>query len=282
MVALRSQGNWRWEGPLGTPLGLVHWKRASSPVEAGTSGFLWFQTLIAGSLQTGDRRVRPRLGLRHGTPLASRDVPGERGRLSSCIWNLGFFPNDARKNCPFVLTAFTGWSSERCPGIGFLSRGDREIGVLRNVEPPTRPRLECLRETGLILRCDRKVGNPFQTKQGSRPSCPDQEGRKGSEEGVPENLGVPLEGDRDFGELCGSHQGCQVPFRPPIPNVGLLLRRCSGKGLHLAMTGEPRGFSRVTAGFSSYDGEFRLPLVLAQASPIFHSSCEGKLGIALE
>src|SRR5574337_468215 len=80
----------------------------------------------------------------------------------------------------------------------------------------------------LILRCDRKVGNPFQTKQGSRPSCPDQEGRKGSEDGVPENLGVPLEGDRDFGELCGSHQGCQVPFRPPIPNVGLLLRRCSG------------------------------------------------------
>ena len=64
--------------------------------------------------------VRPRLGLRHGTPLASRDVPGERGRLSSCIWNLGLFPNDARKNCPFVLTAFTGWSSERCPGIGFL------------------------------------------------------------------------------------------------------------------------------------------------------------------
>ena len=41
-------------------------------------------------------------------------------------------------------------------------------------------------------------------------------------------------------------------------------------------------FSRVMAGFSSYDGEFRMPLVLAQASPIFHSSCEGKLGIALE
>src|SRR5574341_1370647 len=34
------------------------------------------------------------------------------------------------------------------------------------------------------------------------PSRPDQEGRKGSEEGVPENLSVPLEGDRDFGELC--------------------------------------------------------------------------------
>ena len=34
------------------------------------------------------------------------------------------------------------FSAERCPGIGFLSRGDREIGVLRNVEPPRRPRLE--------------------------------------------------------------------------------------------------------------------------------------------
>ena len=33
--------------------------------------------------------------------------------------------------------------------------------LLRNVEPPTRPRLECRRETGLILRCDRKVANPF-------------------------------------------------------------------------------------------------------------------------
>ena len=48
------------------------------------------------------------------------------------------------------------------------------------------------------------------------------------------------------------------------------------------MTGEPRGFSRVVAGFSSFDGELRMPLVLAQGSPIFHSSCEGELGIALE
>ena len=104
----------------------------------------------------------------------------------------------------------------------------------------------------------------------------------GSEEVVPENLGVPLEGNWYVKELCGSHQGCQVLFGPPILNVGLLLRRCSRKGLHLAMTEEPRGFSRVAAGFSSYDGEFRMPLVLAQGSPIFHSSCEGKLGIALE
>ena len=38
----------------------------------------------------------------------------------------------------------------------------------------------------------------FVTLQTQIFSCPDQEGRKGSEEGVPENLGVPLEGDRGF------------------------------------------------------------------------------------
>src|SRR5574338_692245 len=159
--------------------------------------------------------------------------PGREAACRAVVGTWRFFPNDARKNCPFVLTAFTGWSSERCPGIGFLSTGDREIGVLRNVEPPTRPRLECLRETGLILRCDQKVGNPFQTKQGSRLSCPDQEGRRGSEEVVPENLGVPLQGDRDAGELGGAHQGCQVPIRPPIRNVGLLLNAVAGKGFIL-------------------------------------------------
>ena len=48
------------------------------------------------------------------------------------------------------------------------------------------------------------------------------------------------------------------------------------------MAGEPPVFSRVAVGFSSYDGEFRMPLLLAQGSPIFHSRCEGELGIALE
>ena len=72
------------------------------------------------------------------------------------------------------------------------------------------------RETGLILRCDRKVGNPLQTKQGSRPSRPDQEGRRGSEEVVPENLVVPLHGDRDAGELCGG--ASRVPSTVSTPN----------------------------------------------------------------
>ena len=44
----------------------------------------------------------------------------------------------------------------------------------------------------------------------------------------------------------------------------------------------PRGFSRVAAAFSSYDGDLSLPLGLALGSPIFPSGCEGKLGVALE
>ena len=50
---------------------------------------------------------------------------------------------------------------------------------------PRRLRLEFFRETGLILRWDRKVGIPFQKKQGNRSSCRDQEGSRGSEEVVP-------------------------------------------------------------------------------------------------
>ena len=159
---------------------------------------------MAGSLQTGNRRVRPRLGLRHVTPLASRGVPGERGHLSSCIWNLGVFSGRRTgESLPLRVDFLHRVEFGEVSGHRVLTKRGPGNGVLRNVEAPTRPRLECRREPGLILRCDRKVGNPFQTKQGSRPSCRDQEGRRGSEEVVPENLGVPLQGDRDAGELCG-------------------------------------------------------------------------------
>ena len=42
------------------------------------------------------------------------------------------------------------------------------------------------------------------------------------------------------------------------------------------------GTDEAAAGFSSFEGDFWLPLVMAQGSPIFHSSCEGELGVALE
>ena len=79
--------------------------------------------------------------------------------------------------------------------------------------------------------------------------------------------------------IFGLHQGCQVPFQISRGNAGFLLRHCRGKRPHLAMMGEPRGFSRVAAGFSSYDGELREPLLLAQGSPISIRVTRGTWGL---
>ena len=143
-------------------------------------------------------------------------------------------------------------------------------------------RLEFPRETGLILRCAGKAGNPFQTTQGNRLSCRDQEGRRGSEEAVPGPSVFPSGEPGVSGDFWGSQEGCQGPSRPSGRNRGLPLRRRRGQGPHLAKRWEPRGFSRVAAAFSSYDGDLSLPLGLALGSPIFPSGCEGKLGVALE
>src|SRR5574337_294509 len=54
--------------------------------------------------------------------------PGREAACRAVFGTWGLFPNDARKNWPFVLTSFTGWSSERCPRIGFLSTGTGKTG----------------------------------------------------------------------------------------------------------------------------------------------------------
>src|SRR5574341_230717 len=47
--------------------------------------------------------------------------PGREATCRAVFGTWGSFPDDARAgHCPFVLASFTGWSSERCPGIGFL------------------------------------------------------------------------------------------------------------------------------------------------------------------
>ena len=67
----------------------------------------------------------------------------------------------------------------------------QKIGVFQHVVPPTRLSLEFPRETGLIMRCAGKVGNPLQTKQGNRPTARDQKGRRGSDDVVPGTSVVP-------------------------------------------------------------------------------------------
>ena len=187
-----------------------------------------------------------------------------------------------------VVPSPTGLPSKRGPGLGSFSRADRGIGGVRHVAPPTWlvsnfpvARLEFPRETGLILRCAGKAGNPFWTTQGNRLSCRDQEGRRGSDEAVPGLSVFPSREPGVSGNFWVSYEGCQVPFRTSGRIMGLPLRRRSGQGPHLAKTLEPRVFSRFAVGFSSDDGDYRLPPLLALGSPVFHSSGEGKLGAAL-
>ena len=154
--------------------------------------------------------------------------------------------------------------------------------VLLNSGPGNRGRSACAttpvahlefpRADGLILRSAGKDGNPFQTTQGNRHSCRDQEGRSGSDEVVSGPSVFPSREPGVSGNFWGSHERCQVLFRNSGRKLGLPLRRHSGQEAHLAKTLEPRGFPRVAAGFSSYDGDLRLLLGLALGSPIFPSS----------
>ena len=120
----------------------------------------------------------------------------------------GFSGRCTRVSVPLrVVPSSTGFPSKRCAGIG-------EIGVFRHVAPPTRLRLELPHETGLILRCVEKVGNPLQTKQGNRPSFRDQEGRRGSDEVVPgKGTSVfPSSATRMSGNFWGSIKGAKYHF----------------------------------------------------------------------
>ena len=119
----------------------------------------------------------------------------------------------------------TGLPSKRCPSIGFLSRADTEIGVFRRVAPTTRLRLEFPRETGLILRCAGKVRNPFQTKQGNRPSRRDQEGIRGSEQAVHRTLVFPSSETRVSGNFCANIKVANYRFKLQDGTWGF--QRCS-------------------------------------------------------
>ena len=180
-----------------------------------------------------------------------------------------------------VVPSPTGLPSKRGPGLGSFSRADLGNRGRSACGTTHVARLEFLRETGLMLSCAGKAGNPFQTTQGNRLSCRVPEGRRVSDEAVLGHSVFPSREHGVSGNFLGSQVGCQGPFHPSGRNRGLPLRRRPGQGPHLAKRWEPRGFSRVAAGISSYDGDLRLPLGLALGSPIFPSSCEGKLGVAL-
>ena len=116
----------------------------------------------------------------------------DRPLVELCVEPAGFSRRCTGVSVPLrVVPSSKGLPSKRCPGIGFFSRAYQKIGVFQHVVPPTRLCLEFPRETGLILRCAGKVGNPLQTKQGNRPTGRNQKGRRGSDEVVPGTSVVP-------------------------------------------------------------------------------------------
>ena len=73
--------------------------------------------------------------------------------------------------------------------------------------------LEFPRETGLILMCAGKVQNPFQTKLCNRPSLRYQEGIRGSEQVVHQNLLFPSSETKVSGNFCGNIKVSNYRFK---------------------------------------------------------------------
>ena len=134
----------------------------------GSSSFL---TPIAGSLQSGDRRVRPLLGVRNGTSLASRVVQGVTGHLTSCMWKLWIFPDDARGcQCPFVLCLHPQdclrrgvWAS------GSYQEGTGKLGSFRMWHHPRGSVSNFLVRTASSLGAMGRSGSPSRHSRGIDP-----------------------------------------------------------------------------------------------------------------
>ena len=153
------------------PLGLVQWKRASSRVEAGTSGFL--------SISDFDRRVSAKWEQESqasscveewNSTCRSSCSQGDRPLVELYLELVGF---SGRCNwgvsAPCVVTSSTGLHSRGIWASGFYQEW-RGKPVSFGMWPDPRGYLEFLCETGLFLRCNRKDGIPFQMQQGNRPS----------------------------------------------------------------------------------------------------------------
>ena len=67
-------------------------------------------------------------------------------------------------------------------------------------------------ETGLILMCAGKIGNPFHTKQENRHSCCNQEGRRGSNDVVRGTWVLPSSEACMLGNFGGAIMGAKYHF----------------------------------------------------------------------
>ena len=158
---------------------------------------------------------------------------------------------------------------------------DREISVFRNVAGPTRLPLEFQCETGLHLKCQGKVGIPFQTKLGIDPHV---EIRRG--EGAQIKLCRETRCSSRVRRVCW---GTFCVASRVSSTVSNFKREC---GISLETLQRERASSHDDRGtswfFSSCGGILKLRRGTQGASRVapgksnVHSSCEVELGIALK
>ena len=186
----------------------------------------------------------------------------------------------------------------------FLSRGNRDLGVAFQAPPGSQASsrgeakdsaLLSSRDAGLLEPPERPQGSPASSSvwredpgllsrpcRKRRPSAGEDGGVSGVSSSCGARGGFLPRHDEDLREPLVRRQGSQVSMRVAWGSASWLSSHGRGLGPRDAWKKVSRGLSRAAAGFSSYDRDLSLPLGLALGSPIFPSSCEGKLGVALE
>ena len=141
----------------------------------------------------------------------------------------------------------------------FLSSGDWDLGIAFQFHPGSQAssRVEAKNST-LLLSCDGYLLEPIEWPKGSQASC------------------VVLRGDSEL-----LSRPCRKRRASSLDDGAILwfFSSCRGKGPHLTLMEEPCGFSRVVAGFSSYDDEHREPLMLPQRNSISFRVARGSWGL---
>ena len=157
--------------------------RASSRVEAGTSGFL----------SISDMDLGVSVDIEQGTQSWSCVEAWNSAFLSSCEWGVRPLVKLDLESVAFSEQCNWGVNAPSCCDLILrvpfesvqrhqaLCQVDGEIGVYWIVPRPTKVPVEFQCETGLLLRCDGIVGIPFQTKQGNRHSSRNEEVQRGSD-----------------------------------------------------------------------------------------------------
>ena len=195
--------------------------------------------------------------------------------------------------CGFLRTMHGGVSAPSC--CAFTHRVSfEEVSrhqVLINSRPGNRGRSACgtthvaslqfPRETGVILMCAWKAGNPLQTSQGNRLSCRDQEGRRAQMKWCRELRCSP--------QVRPVYQGTfGVASRVQSTVSQVKMERGTSFETLYRIRASSCDYEGTTWFFSSCSGILELrrgsqaSSCAFPESPIFHLTCEGELGVALE